>query len=92
MVRLRPFQACQAIYQQAAAPHSSAKTIRSPPRHALDGIYLLRTSLPENTFADDGVVAPSQGPEDAERFLPLHGHPFGMPPIRSGDQARLDTG
>jgi hypothetical protein len=35
---------------------------------ALDGIYLLRTSLPADTLTDDDVVLRHKGLEDVERF------------------------
>jgi len=49
---------------------------------ALDGIYVLRTSLPDNTLPTDDVVARYKGLEDVERFFRTLNTELDMRPIR----------
>ena len=49
---------------------------------ALDGIYVLRTSLPEQTLADDDVVLRYKGLEDVERFFRCMNSELDVRPIR----------
>ena len=49
---------------------------------ALDGIYVLRTSLPEPTLATDDVVARYKGLEDVERFFRTLNTELDVRPIR----------
>ena len=49
---------------------------------ALDGIYVLRTSLPEHTLADDDVVLRYKGLEDVERFFRTLNTELDVRPIR----------
>ena len=49
---------------------------------ALDGIYVLRTSLPENTLPTDDVVARYKGLEDVERFFRTLNTELDVRPIR----------
>jgi len=49
---------------------------------ALDGIYVLRTSLPDNTLPTDDVVAPYKGLEDVERFFRTLNTELDVRPIR----------
>ena len=49
---------------------------------ALDGIYVLRTSLPEQTLADDDVVLRYKGLEDVERFFRTLNTELDVRPIR----------
>ena len=49
---------------------------------ALDGIYVLRTSLPEHTLADDDVVLRYKGLEDVERFFRTMNTELEVRPIR----------
>ncbi len=49
---------------------------------ALDGIYVLRTSLPEHTLADDDVVLRYKGLEDVERFFRTLNGELDVRPIR----------
>ena len=49
---------------------------------ALDGIYVLRTSLPEPTLAADDVVARYKGLEDVERFFRTLNTELDVRPIR----------
>ena len=49
---------------------------------ALDGIYVLRTSLPEQTLADDEVVLRYKGLEDVERFFRTLNTELDVRPIR----------
>ncbi len=48
----------------------------------LDGIYVLRTSLPEPTLADTDVVARYKGLEDVERFFRTLNTELDVRPIR----------
>jgi len=49
---------------------------------ALDGIYVLRTSLPETTLATDDVVLRYKGLEDVERFFRTLNSELDVRPIR----------
>lgn len=49
---------------------------------ALDGIYVLRTSLPDHTLADDDVVLRYKGLEDVERFFRTLNSELDVRPIR----------
>jgi hypothetical protein len=49
---------------------------------ALDGIYVLRTSLPEDTLATDDVVLRYKGLEDVERFFRTLNTELDVRPIR----------
>jgi transposase len=49
---------------------------------ALDGIYVLRTSLPERTLADGDVVLRYKGLEDVERFFRTLNTELDVRPIR----------
>jgi hypothetical protein len=49
---------------------------------ALDGIYVLRTSLPEHTLERDDVVARYKGLEDVERFFRTLNTELDVRPIR----------
>jgi len=49
---------------------------------ALDGIYVLRTSLPEHTLATDDVVLRYKGLEDVERFFRTLNTELDVRPIR----------
>ena len=49
---------------------------------ALDGIYVLRTSLPEHTLANDDVVLRYKGLEDVERFFRTMNSELDVRPIR----------
>ena len=49
---------------------------------ALDGIYVLRTSLPDNTLATDDVVTRYKGLEDVERFFRTLNTGLDVRPIR----------
>jgi hypothetical protein len=49
---------------------------------ALDGIYVLRTSLPEHTLPTDDVVARYKGLEDVERFFRTLNTELDVRPIR----------
>ena len=49
---------------------------------ALDGIYVLRTSLDEQTLADDDVVLRYKGLEDVERFFGCMNGELDIRPIR----------
>jgi hypothetical protein len=49
---------------------------------ALDGIYVLRTSLPEHTLAGDDVVLRYKGLEDVERFFRTMNTELDVRPIR----------
>ena len=49
---------------------------------ALDGIYVLRTSLPEHTLPTDDVVARYKGLEDVERFFRSLNAELDVRPIR----------
>ena len=49
---------------------------------ALDGIYVLRTSLPTDTLADDDVVLRYKGLEDVERFFRTLNTELDVRPIR----------
>ena len=49
---------------------------------ALDGIYVLRTSLPEQTLANDDVVLRYKGLEDVERFFRTLNTELDVRPIR----------
>jgi len=49
---------------------------------ALDGIYVLRTSLPDHTLADTDVVARYKGLEDVERFFRSLNSELDVRPIR----------
>src|SRR5271167_379766 len=49
---------------------------------ALDGIYVLRTSLPEHTLAGDDVVLRYKGLEDVERFFRTLNSELDVRPIR----------
>ena len=49
---------------------------------ALDGIYMLRTSLPADTLADDDVVLRYKGLEDVERFFRTLNSELDVRPIR----------
>jgi hypothetical protein len=49
---------------------------------ALDGIYVLRTSLPEDTLAQADVVARYKGLEDVERFFRTLNTELDVRPIR----------
>src|SRR6476646_7135399 len=49
---------------------------------ALDGIYVLRTSLPEQTLATDDVVLRYKGLEDVERFFRTLNSELDVRPIR----------
>jgi hypothetical protein len=49
---------------------------------ALDGIYVLRTSLPTDTLAQDDVVLRYQGLEDVERFFRCMNSELDVRPIR----------
>src|SRR6202158_6053330 len=49
---------------------------------ALDGIYVLRTSLPEHTLADHDVVLRYKGLEDVERFFRTLNTELDVRPIR----------
>src|ERR1700742_1942466 len=49
---------------------------------ALDGIYVLRTSLPADTLTDDNVVLRYQGLEDVERFFRTLNSELDVRPIR----------
>ena len=49
---------------------------------ALDGIYVLRTSLPEHTLATDEVVLRYKGLEDVERFFRSLNAELDVRPIR----------
>ena len=49
---------------------------------ALDGIYVLRTSLPADTLADDDVVLRYKGLEDVERFFRALNSELDVRPIR----------
>jgi len=49
---------------------------------ALDGIYVLRSSLPDNTLPTDDVVARYKGLEDVERFFRTLNTELDVRPIR----------
>ena len=49
---------------------------------ALDGIYVLRTSLPENTLATDDAVARYKGLQDVEWFFRTLNSELDVRPIR----------
>ena len=49
---------------------------------ALDGIYVLRTSLPKHTLTDDDVVLRYKGLEDVERFFRTLNSELDVRPIR----------
>jgi Transposase DDE domain len=49
---------------------------------ALDGIYVLRTSLPDNTLPTDDVVTRYKGLEDVERFFRTLNTELDVRPIR----------
>jgi Transposase DDE domain len=49
---------------------------------ALDGIYVLRTSLPKNTLAEGDVVLRYKGLEDVERFFRTLNSELDVRPIR----------
>jgi hypothetical protein len=49
---------------------------------ALDGIYVLRTSLPADSLADDDVVLRYKGLEDVERFFRTLNSELDVRPIR----------
>jgi hypothetical protein len=49
---------------------------------ALDGIYVLRTSLPDHTLGHDDVVARYKGLEDVERFFRTLNTELDVRPIR----------
>ena len=49
---------------------------------ALDGIYVLRTSLPVDTLTDDNVVLRYKGLEDVERFFRTLNSELDVRPIR----------
>jgi transposase len=49
---------------------------------ALDGIYVLRTSLPDNILADNDVVLRYKGLEDVERFFRCMNSELDVRPIR----------
>jgi hypothetical protein len=56
---------------------------------ALDGIYVLRTSLPEQTLAHDDVVLRYKGLEDVERFFRTLNTELEVRPIRHHLQDRV---
>ncbi len=60
----------------------SRKTDQINAEAALDGIYVLRTSLPEQTLADDEVVLRYKGLEDVERFFRAMNTELEVRPIR----------
>ena len=51
---------------------------------ALDGIYVLRTSLPTDTLTDNDVVLRYKGLEDVERFFRTLNSELDVRPIRHG--------
>src|SRR6476659_3882803 len=60
---------------------------------ALDGIYVLRTSLPADTLTDDNVVLRYKGLEDVERFFRTLNSELDVRPIRHhlADRVRAHT-
>jgi transposase len=60
----------------------SRKTDQINAEAALDGIYVLRTSLPEQTLANDEVVLRYKGLEDVERFFRTLNSELDVRPIR----------
>jgi hypothetical protein len=58
------------------------KTDQIAAEAALDGIYVLRTSLDEATLADDDVVLRYKGLEDVERFFRTLNSELDVRPIR----------
>ncbi len=56
---------------------------------ALDGIYVLRTSLPDTALAHDQVVARYKGLEDVERFFRSLNSELDVRPIRHRLAARV---
>ena len=58
------------------------KTDQIAAEAALDGIYVLRTSLPEHTLTDDDVVLRYKGLEDVERFFRTLNSELDVRPIR----------
>ena len=58
---------------------------------ALDGIYVLRTSLPEQTLATDDVVLRYKGLEDVERFFRTLNSELDVRPIRHRLADRVRT-
>jgi hypothetical protein len=60
----------------------SRKTDQINAEAALDGIYVLRTSLPEHTLDGDDVVLRYKGLEDVERFFRTMNTELDVRPIR----------
>jgi hypothetical protein len=60
----------------------SRKTDQINAEAALDGIYVLRTNLPERTLPDDDVVLRYKGLEDVERFFRTLNSELDVRPIR----------
>jgi hypothetical protein len=60
----------------------SPNTDRITAEAALDGIYVLRTSLPEQALTDDEVVLRYKGLEDVERFFRALNSELDVRPIR----------
>ena len=60
----------------------SRNTDRIAAEAALDGIYVLRTSLPEHTLTTDDVVLRYKGLEDVERFFRTLNGELDVRPIR----------
>jgi transposase len=60
----------------------SRKTDQINAEAALDGIYVLRTSLPEKTLPDGDVVLRYKGLEDVERFFRAMNSELDVRPIR----------
>ncbi|BBX74265.1 IS1634 family transposase [Mycobacterium shinjukuense] len=58
------------------------KTDQIAAEAALDGIYVLRTNLPEDSLADDDVVLRYKGLEDVERFFRAMNSELDVRPIR----------
>ncbi len=59
-----------------------ASPVGPGPQPLVDGIYVLRTSLPEQTLAEGDVVLRYKGLEDVERFFRALGTELDVRPIR----------
>ena len=80
----RPLQHGQALHHRdhRRGVHVHPQHRDHRPEAALDGIYVLRTSLPADTLTDDDVVLRYKGLEDVERFFRTLNSELDVRPIR----------